>query len=60
MKKAPKKATSRLNAAIASAVKNFAPPEELTVSEWAEKYRRLSPESAAEAGTVEDFENAIP
>ena len=50
MKKAPKKATSRLNAAIASAVKNFAPPEELTVSEWAEKYRRLSPESAAEAG----------
>lgn len=43
-------ATNRLNAAIASAVKNFAPPEDLTVSEWAERFRRLSPENAAEAG----------
>lgn len=29
---------------------NFSPPEDLTVSEWADKYRRLSPESSAEAG----------
>ena len=28
----------------------FMPPEDLTVSEWAEKYRRLSPESSAEGG----------
>lgn len=28
----------------------FKPPENLTVSEWADKYRRLSPESSAEAG----------
>lgn len=50
MKKGTKTAISRLNAAIAPAVKNFAPPEELTVSMWAEKFRRLSPENAAEAG----------
>lgn len=30
--------------------KNFKPPENITVSEWADKYRRLSPESSAEAG----------
>ena len=50
MKKPKLTATSKLNAAIAPAVKNFAPPEDLTVTEWAEKYRRLSPESSAEAG----------
>ena len=31
-------------------VRGFEPPDDLTVSEWAEKYRRLSPESAAEPG----------
>lgn len=30
--------------------KHFAPPEDLTVSQWAEKHRRLSPETSAEAG----------
>lgn len=50
LKKPKLTATSKLNAAIAPAVKNFAPPEDLTVTEWAEKYRRLSPESSAEAG----------
>lgn len=39
-----------LNAAIAPAIKNFAPPDDLTVAEWADKYRRLSPENSAEAG----------
>ena len=32
------------------AIKRFAPPESLTVDEWADKHRRLSPESSAEAG----------
>lgn len=45
-----KTAVARLNAAIAGALKNFKPPENLTVDEWADKYRRLSPESSAEAG----------
>lgn len=30
--------------------RHFKPPEGLTVSEWADKYRVLSPESSAEAG----------
>ena len=29
---------------------NYTPPEPLTVSQWAEKYRVLSRESSAEAG----------
>lgn len=41
---------NRLNATVARAVKNFKPPEDLSVSEWADKYRRLSPESSAEPG----------
>lgn len=28
----------------------FKPPEKLTLSEWADKYRILSPESSSEAG----------
>jgi phage terminase large subunit GpA-like protein len=39
-----------LNATIVPALKNFAPPDDLTVAEWADKYRRLSPENSAEAG----------
>ncbi len=50
MKKTDKKAVRRLNSAIIPAVRNFKPPEQLTVAEWADKYRRLSPESSAEAG----------
>ena len=34
-----------------SLMTGFLPPEELTVSEWAEKHRRLSPETAAEPGS---------
>lgn len=37
----------RLNAAIRAAVRGMKPPENLTVSEWADKHRVLSPESAA-------------
>jgi phage terminase large subunit GpA-like protein len=39
-----------LNKTLTKAVKNFKPPEQLTVSQWAEKNRRLSPESSAESG----------
>lgn len=39
-----------LNRIIKRAVVNFKPPEQLTVTEWADKYRRLSPENSAEAG----------
>ena len=50
MRPTTKKAAKRLNAAIAPAVQNFKPPEDLTVAEWADRYRRLSPETSAEAG----------
>lgn len=39
-----------INSAISRAIKGFRPPENLTVSEWADKRRRLSPESSAEPG----------
>ena len=32
------------------ALKKAAPPPDLTISEWADEYRRLSPEASAEAG----------
>ena len=38
-----------LNAVVSKALSGFAPPENLTVSQWAEKHRRLSPETSAEA-----------
>lgn len=50
MPKSQQRATDDLNAAIAKVIKNFAPPEGLSVVEWADKYRKLSPESSAEAG----------
>lgn len=50
MTQTSKKAARKLNAVIGSAVRNFRPPEDLTVAEWADRYRRLSPENSAEAG----------
>lgn len=50
MKPTSKRAARKLNAAIGSAVRNFRPPEDLTVAEWADRHRRLSPENSAEAG----------
>ena len=35
---------------FAKAFKNYAPPEDITVSEWAERFRVLSRENSAEAG----------
>jgi len=43
-------ATDRLNSAVSSSLKNFKPPDDITVAEWADRNRRLSPETSAEAG----------
>ncbi|WP_050697989.1 phage terminase large subunit family protein [Anaeromassilibacillus senegalensis] len=40
----------RLNTAITKALVGMKPPEDLTVTEWAEEKRRLSSESSAEPG----------
>lgn len=40
----------RINSAISRAITGFKPPENLTVTEWADTKRRLSPESSAEPG----------
>lgn len=44
------KQVNALNNAIKSVIAGFKPPENLTVSEWADKYRYLSAESSAEVG----------
>lgn len=49
MKATSKAAAKKLNAAIGPSLRNFKPPEKLTVAEWADKYRRL-PATAAESG----------
>lgn len=41
---------ARLNAAIARALTGMKPPDDLTVTQWAEAKRRLSSESSAEPG----------
>lgn len=41
---------ARLNAAIAKALAGMKPPDDLTVTQWAEARRRLSSESCAEPG----------
>ena len=49
----PRTETQRLadlNSTLSRAVRGFRPPESLTVDEWADRYRRLSPEASAEAG----------
>jgi len=40
----------QLNKVVARVLAGMKPPENLTVSEWADKKRRLSPESSAEIG----------
>ena len=39
-----------LNRVISKVMTSMQPPDDITVSEWAEKYRRLSSESSAEPG----------
>ncbi len=41
---------ARLNRLISGCLAGLVPPEDLTVTEWAEKHRRLSSESSAEPG----------
>ena len=41
---------SNLQSVVRSAFQGFKAPENLTVSQWADKYRKLSPENSAEAG----------
>ena len=47
-------AAVRLNKVIAKAMAGMLPPDDLTVTEWAEQNRRLSAESAAEPGPRAD------
>lgn len=42
--------TAALNAVVARALAGMKPPDDLTVTQWAEKKRRLSTESSAEPG----------
>lgn len=44
------KELARLNNLLAKVLTNMQPPADLTVTEWAEQNRRLSPESSAETG----------
>ena len=46
----PEQIKSRIDKTIKSSLQYFKPPEKLTLSEWADKYRFLSPESSAEPG----------
>lgn len=45
-----RRAAARLNRAVQKALSGMMPPDDLTVSQWAEAKRRLSAESAAEPG----------
>ena len=44
------KDVARLNKAISKAISGMIPPDDMTVTQWAEAKRRLSAESAAEPG----------
>ena len=47
---ARKRGAARLNRAMRKALSGMTPPDDLTVSQWAEVKRRLSAESSAEPG----------
>ena len=46
----PEFIVKELNRVAKTALQYFKPPEKLTLDEWSDKYRRLSPESSAEPG----------
>lgn len=50
-KKAIPKIATNLQSVIKHTFASFKAPENLTVSQWADRYRRLSPENSAEAGS---------
>lgn len=45
------KIAANLQAVVTRALANFKAPENLTVSQWADRYRKLSSENSAEAGS---------
>lgn len=49
-RQAGRRGAARLNRAMRKALSGMTPPDDLTVSQWAEAKRRLSAESAAEPG----------
>lgn len=49
-RQASRRGAARLNRAMRKALSGMTPPDDLTVSQWAEAKRRLSAESAAEPG----------
>lgn len=49
-RQARRRGAARLNRAMRKALSGMTPPDDLTVSQWAESKRRLSAESAAEPG----------
>lgn len=50
IEKTPEQIVKEINQAIRPALQYYKPPEKLTLDEWADKYRVLSPESSAEPG----------
>ena len=50
LRETEKQREQKLNSAIAKSLNAMRPPENLTVSQWADKNRRLSSESSAEVG----------
>ena len=48
--KRPEHIVKELNRVAKKALQYFKPPEKLTLDEWSDKYRRLSPEASAEPG----------
>ncbi len=50
IRRSEEKRVRKLNLAVDDVISGFAPPDNLTVTEWAEQKRRLSAESAAEPG----------
>ena len=46
----PEQIKTRIDKIIKPSLEYFKPPEKLTLSQWADKYRYLSPESSAEPG----------
>lgn len=50
-KKTKAEVSARLQNVVSRSFANFRAPENLTVSEWADRYRKLSPENSAEAGS---------
>lgn len=49
-KKTNEKNIKNLNRTIKKSTEKFRPPEQISVSEWADRYRKLSSENSAEAG----------